>query len=207
LAVIVEATSCVAQKFVTNQIDPPPDFFISLLTQGEHDMKFSSRQARLMLLMLGLALAGDLWARGGGGYQGGGGRGGGGGYQRGGGGGGRGGGAYHGGGGGRGGYYGGGHRGGGWGGYGHRGGYRGYGGFGFYWGPSFGWPYYYPSYPYYASPPVVVAPPSPPVYIERTDPAPSEENYWHYCENPQGYYPYVKECPGGWTPVPSTPPQ
>ncbi|MCK9608465.1 MAG: hypothetical protein M0R33_18655 [Methylomonas sp.] len=22
-------------------------------------------------------------------------------------------------------------------------------------------------------------------------------NYWHYCPNPEGYYPYVKECPGG----------
>jgi hypothetical protein len=31
---------------------------------------------------------------------------------------------------------------------------------------------------------------------------------WYYCSNPQGYYPYIKNCPGGWlTVVPNvTPP-
>lgn len=24
---------------------------------------------------------------------------------------------------------------------------------------------------------------------------------WHYCNNPVGYFPYIKECPGGWTQV------
>jgi hypothetical protein len=51
-----------------------------------------------------------------------------------------------------------------------------------------------------------VAPPaSPPVYVERSDaPAPAQ-SYWYYCEASRGYYPYVKECPGGWKAVPPAP--
>lgn len=118
----------------------------------------------------------------------------------------------HGGGHGGGGYYGGGHYGGHYGGH-----FYGYGGFygrpgvGFYFGPGFGWPYYpYPYYPYYAYPPAVVtAPSSPPVYIQQGggQPAPQGQgNFWYYCSNPQGYYPYIQECPGGWQPVPPQPP-
>ena len=76
-----------------------------------------------------------------------------------------------------------------------------------------GWPGPYYGYPppYYAySPPVVVAP-SPPVYVERGDdegaPPRSSKNYWYYCDRPAGYYPYVKECPGGWQRVAPTPPR
>ena len=29
--------------------------------------------------------------------------------------------------------------------------------------------------------------------------------YWYHCAAPEGYYPYVSECPGGWTKVPATP--
>ncbi len=119
----------------------------------------------------------------------------------------------HGGGGGHGGGFGGGgHYGGGWGG-GHYGGYGGghYGGIdiGIY-GPGFGWygwPYYYP---YNAYPPAVVTvPSSPPVYIEQgggqTYPQ-GQSNYWYYCADSKAYYPYVKECPGGWQPVAPQPP-
>lgn len=28
--------------------------------------------------------------------------------------------------------------------------------------------------------------------------------YWYYCEDPQGYYPYVQQCNGPWEPVPPT---
>jgi hypothetical protein len=101
--------------------------------------------------------------------------------------------------------------------YGH-GGYwgRGYPGVGFgiylggpaWWGPG----YYYPQ-PFYAYPPAVVTvPASPPVYIERGEaqsvPAPDQgsQNWWYYCANPSGYYPYVKQCPGGWQRVPPQPP-
>jgi hypothetical protein len=58
-----------------------------------------------------------------------------------------------------------------------------------YWGPP---PYYYPA------PPVVVVPQQPQTYVQRDQ---QESNYWYYCQNPQGYYPYVKSCPGGWMKV------
>jgi hypothetical protein len=70
-------------------------------------------------------------------------------------------------------------------------------------------PYYYPPPPYYYYPPVVTVPSSPPVYIEKGGEeagAPQESNYWHYCDNPRGYYPEVKECPGGWQRVSPRPP-
>jgi len=65
----------------------------------------------------------------------------------------------------------------------------------------------YPSYWYYPPPPVYyhpypVVPASPPVYVERNQ----EDSWWYYCEQTRGYYPYVKECPGGWKRVPPAPP-
>jgi hypothetical protein len=72
-------------------------------------------------------------------------------------------------------------------------------------------PYYYP--PYYYPPSVVTVPDSPTEYIEREDsvaPAPQASAYWYYCADPQGYYPYVKQCPGGWqavAPQPDTVPR
>lgn len=70
--------------------------------------------------------------------------------------------------------------------------------------------YYYP-YPYYY-PPVIMAPSAPPVYIEQGQASEAEQppvqpqaqsNYWYYCNNPDGYYPYIKQCPGGWKKVPN----
>jgi len=63
-------------------------------------------------------------------------------------------------------------------------------------GPAWGWGpgYYYP--PAYYYPPVVAAP-SPPQYIERSDAAEAQD-YWYYCAGSKAYYPYVKECAGGW---------
>jgi hypothetical protein len=29
--------------------------------------------------------------------------------------------------------------------------------------------------------------------------------YWYYCDNPAGYYPYVASCTTAWRPVPATP--
>ena len=68
-------------------------------------------------------------------------------------------------------------------------------------------PYYYP--PYYYPSPVVTVPATPPVYIERdAGPAPQTSAYWYYCAQPSGYYPDVKQCPGGWQPVsPQLPPE
>jgi hypothetical protein len=68
-----------------------------------------------------------------------------------------------------------------------------------------GGPFWY-SYPYYA-PPVVVQL-SAPVVVQpstRTYVQPSAESSWYYCESSKGYYPYIKECPGGWTRVAPTP--
>jgi hypothetical protein len=77
-----------------------------------------------------------------------------------------------------------------------------------YWGPYWGAPYspyYYPAPVYYPSP-VVVSPPAPSVYVERNEQAQAPQaGYWYYCEASRGYYPYVKECPGGWRAVSPTP--
>jgi hypothetical protein len=68
-------------------------------------------------------------------------------------------------------------------------------------------PYYYPPYAY-PYPPVVVTPAQPPVYIEQQQAQPQAPSDWFYCRNPEGYYPYVKQCPGGWQRVaPQPPPQ
>ena len=111
--------------------------------------------------------------------------------------------------------YGGGYHGHGW--YGYGGGYWGYPAFSFYFGaPYYGYPLYgypsygYPSYayPYYYPPGMITAPSSPPVYIQQNPPSAQQNppGYWYYCNDPQGYYPDVKECPGGWQQVEPTPP-
>lgn len=74
-----------------------------------------------------------------------------------------------------------------------------------FWGPWWYGPAYpYYPYPYYAAPPAVVQQ-EPQVYIQQSEPQPQQPNYWYYCQNPQGYYPHVQQCPGGWmTVVPPT---
>ena len=112
-----------------------------------------------------------------------------------------------------GGHHGGGH--GGWHGGGHHGGHWEYG-FGLGLGLGYGLGYYgmpYYPYPYYPYPPLVTAPARPIVYIQNGElPAPQPQTatqpqtYWHYCRNPDGYYPYVRDCPGGWERVSPQPP-
>jgi hypothetical protein len=101
---------------------------------------------------------------------------------------------------------------------GHGGGHAwgGHSGHGFYWGgtislgPWYPWGTWYPygawyPYPYYYAGPPVIIQQQPPVYLQKDQ---SESNYWYYCQNPQGYYPYIKSCPGGWMKVvPETPGQ
>ncbi len=68
-------------------------------------------------------------------------------------------------------------------------------------GGFFGFPFYpYGYYPYYSYPYPYYSYAEPPVYVE-----PQEDSSWYYCQDPQGYYPYVTNCPGGWTSVVSTP--
>jgi hypothetical protein len=82
---------------------------------------------------------------------------------------------------------------------------HGHGGFGVYMGVPLYSPWYYP--PAYYYPPVPIYSPaviaSPPVYVEQGDsdqstPAPQSQQSWYYCNASRAYYPYVKECPGGW---------
>ncbi|MEJ2646763.1 MAG: hypothetical protein P8180_18050 [Gammaproteobacteria bacterium] len=71
-------------------------------------------------------------------------------------------------------------------------------GFGSPWGPAWG-PYWGPPSYYYNPPVVITQPPPPTVYIspkQRRKPY-----YWYYCESAKRYYPYVKQCPGGWLKV------
>ena len=59
-------------------------------------------------------------------------------------------------------------------------------------------------YPYYAYPPTVVVREAPPTqYIEQSAPDASaqQQGYWYYCADSKTYYPYVKDCPGGWQKV------
>ncbi|MGH8696943.1 MAG: hypothetical protein ACREVS_10725, partial [Burkholderiales bacterium] len=89
-------------------------------------------------------------------------------------------------------------------------------GFPAYWGPRWYYPYpaYYPYYaPYYYpsySPPAYY-PSGPTTYIEQgsggqTAPQPAPEHWWYYCAESKTYYPYTKECPGGWQRVSPQPP-
>ncbi|HEY9531276.1 MAG TPA: hypothetical protein VIQ55_07795 [Burkholderiales bacterium] len=82
---------------------------------------------------------------------------------------------------------------------------------GFHFGGPLGWyhPWYYAPPPvyYYPSAPVVVQPPAPTTYVERSDVVPEGTASWYFCRESNGYYPYVKACPGGWERVPARPPQ
>jgi hypothetical protein len=71
---------------------------------------------------------------------------------------------------------------------------------------------YYPVSPYYPAPmyyyesPPIYAMPSAPTYIERGSAQPAGQDQvgdWYYCNNPQGYYPNVAQCPSGWQRVSS----
>ena len=94
---------------------------------------------------------------------------------------------------------------------------QGYGGLGFYGGLPYYWPYY--ANPYYGGSfygnsayyPFQAAnmPPAPPVYIEQSNTPvvqPREIDHWDYCAKPEGYYPHVPECPGGWQSIAPQPP-
>lgn len=77
-------------------------------------------------------------------------------------------------------------------------------------GPTYYWgPYYYPRPLYYYPPyaPLVIERSPPPVYVEQPPPPVTSAppvpatSYWYYCAASRAYYPYVGECPGGWTKV------
>lgn len=65
-------------------------------------------------------------------------------------------------------------------------------------------PYY--AEPTYVNPPLASMPPPPQhlAWNSALDPAASQ--WWYFCNSPNGYYPYVRECPSGWEKVSPTPP-
>lgn len=91
--------------------------------------------------------------------------------------------------------------------------------------PLFGYPYYYPPFYHYPAvySPVVLSQPAPPVYVEQSvshgqsyqqaSPRPASQaapqpaqNWWYFCAESNGYYPYVKQCAAGWQRVSPHPP-
>ena len=73
--------------------------------------------------------------------------------------------------------------------------------FAWWWTAGGGW-YFYPEpiypFPTYVPPAIVVQ--QPPPMPSGLPPAQS----WYFCDNPQGYYPYVAACNGPWREVPAT---
>jgi len=45
-----------------------------------------------------------------------------------------------------------------------------------------------------------------PYWYNYPSPSSAPSQYWAYCQDPEGYFPYVPDCPGGWIPVVPTPP-
>jgi hypothetical protein len=93
-----------------------------------------------------------------------------------------------------------------------------------YWAPRYYYPppaaYYYDDY-YMPPPGVIVQRRDSPEYVERSDiegappayqqqPAQSQQqqpqqNWWYWCASSEKYFPYVKECTGGFQRVPAQP--
>jgi hypothetical protein len=73
--------------------------------------------------------------------------------------------------------------------------------FAWWWNTGGGW-YFYPApiypFPTYVPPAIIVQ--QPPPMPSGLPPAQS----WYFCDNPQGYYPYVVACNGPWREVPVT---
>jgi hypothetical protein len=98
-----------------------------------------------------------------------------------------------------------------------------YGGRYTWWWIAGGMWYPYPApvmpYPDPYQPPVVVVQPAPNADANVTStaplaqppaavPPPAAPQYWYHCSNPEGYYPYISQCQGGWQKVPAgAPPQ
>ena len=80
------------------------------------------------------------------------------------------------------------------------------------WGGSY-YLYQQPIYPYPDSyqPSIVYVEPQPQVVVAPQVYAPQQavpqslDQYWHFCDASQTYYPYVATCEGGWRTVPATP--
>ena len=84
-----------------------------------------------------------------------------------------------------------------------------------YFGPQVSyWPYgpantvgptYYVD-PIYVAPPLASIPPPPPGASQVSALGMPGSEWWYFCKDPNGYYPYVRECQSGWEKVSPTPP-
>jgi len=66
-------------------------------------------------------------------------------------------------------------------------------------------PAYYPD-PNYVNPPVASIPPPPQGASQVAALSMPGSEWWYFCKDPNGYYPYVRECKTGWEKVSPTPP-
>ncbi|NNM51074.1 MAG: hypothetical protein HKM02_02465 [Pseudomonadales bacterium] len=79
--------------------------------------------------------------------------------------------------------------------------------YGWWWQVGGSWLLYNtPVYPYPMTAPIVVIAPPPQTAIAPGALPPPPASTWYYCQQPQGYYPYIPSCPSGWQPVASVPP-
>jgi hypothetical protein len=61
---------------------------------------------------------------------------------------------------------------------------------------------YWPFWPGMAYALAPIYEPAPPIYyIEKSEEELRSDTTWFYCEGEATYYPYVKQCPGGWVKV------
>jgi len=78
------------------------------------------------------------------------------------------------------------------------------GSYGWWWLAGEMW-YFYPApvypYPDPYEPSVAVVKPA----ARQWSRLPPQARYWYHCDSPDGYYPYVASCPGGWKAVPASP--
>lgn len=70
--------------------------------------------------------------------------------------------------------------------------------YGWWWTVGSLW-YFYPA-PIYPYPAYI----GPDYYYDYNDEFGPPPNYWYYCEDPPGYFPYVQHCNSDWEPVPPT---
>ncbi len=67
--------------------------------------------------------------------------------------------------------------------------------------PLWVYPPYYSYGPYYPSQQTVIIQSTPTQYSENAEENQTPENYWYYCSDPKGYYPYVPKCNVNWQKV------
>jgi hypothetical protein len=77
-------------------------------------------------------------------------------------------------------------------------------GFGVY--PFFWDPFWFPSpYPVYSYAPPLVIQPDTQLSVQQPS-STAAPTYWYYCVDAKAYYPYTRQCPGGWLRVVPTAP-